>query len=324
MAQNRKLQLITVAWKEFGKDRGTTVAAALSYYLLLSIFPMILLGVGAASYFVDRETVKEEVIQAFNDVVPLQSEGERDINEAVDGVIDARGAIAVFGLLGLAWAAASFFGALRTAINDAFDVTQSRPFPVQKLMDLAGVIGVGLLFVASILLTFLVQLLRATTDSIPLIGEATGLFWGLVAFFVPLLVSFTAFAIVYKFVPNTEVEWKHALIGAAPSALLFEFTKLGLSFYLSYFGNYEATYGAFGAVIAFLFWGYLTGIYLILGAEVASEYPRVHAGYHDIPEALQPPSMLDKARAKWARLSARLRGKPTEPPMEQGHPGSPS
>ena len=308
MARRRNVQLIGVAWKAFGEDRGTTVAAALSYYLLLSIFPMILLAIGAASYFVDRETVKDEVIGAFNDVVPLQNEGEGDINEAVDGVIDARGAIAIFGLLGLAWSAASFFGALRTAINDAFEVTQSRPFPVQKLMDLAGVIVLGLIFVVSILLTFLLQLLRATTDSLPLVDDATGVFWGLAAFFVPLGISFMAFAIVYKFVPNTEVEWKHALIGAAPAAVLFELTKLGLSFYLSYFGNYEATYGTFGAIIAFLFWGYLTGIYLILGAEIASEYPKVHAGYHDIPEALQPPSLLDKARAQWNRFKERFGG----------------
>lgn len=317
MARRRNLQLIGVVWKQFQANRGTTTAAALSYYLLLSVFPLLLFLIGTASFFVERETVKEEIVEAFNDVVPLQSDGESDINRAIDGVIDARGPIAIFGLLGLAWSAASFFGALRTALNDAFEVGQSRPFPLQKAMDVAGVIAIGLLFVLSILVTFLLQVVRATTNSLPVIGEATGPLWAITAFVVPLLISFTAFTVVYKFVPNTEVEWKHALIGAAVPAMLFEVTKFGFSFYLSYFGNYEATYGSFGAVIAFLFWAYLTGIYLILGAEVASEYPRVHAGYHDIPEALRPPGLLDKVRARWARLKTRFTGGP-EPPGKAG------
>jgi membrane protein len=218
------------------------------------------------------------------------------------------------GLLGLWWTASSFFGALRTAVNDAFNVTQTRPFYVQKVMDVAGVAAVGALFIFSIMITFLLQLLRATTGSLPLSGEATGFLWALVTFLAGLVISFAAFTVVYKYVPNMEVKLRHAMIGAALAAILFEATKFGFSFYLSYFGNYEATYGTFGALIAFMFWAYLTGIYLVLGAEVASEYPRVHAGYHDIPEALRPPSLLDKARAQWHRLRAKLPGgEPTAP-----------
>ncbi|MEX2236785.1 MAG: YihY/virulence factor BrkB family protein [Dehalococcoidia bacterium] len=323
MARNRNAQLVGVALKEFGEDRGTTVAAALSYYLLLSIFPLTLFLVGSMSFFVDRDEVKDKVIEGFNEVIPVRGEGNADIRSGVDGVIDARGSIAIIGIIGLAWSASSFFGALRTAINDAFDVKQHRSFPVQKAMDVGGVIAVGMIFVISILVTFLLQITRATTGMIPLFGEATGFFWGLLAFFIPLAISFVAFTVVYKYVPNTHVDWKPALIGAAIPALLFEITKFGFSFYLSYFGNYEATYGTFGAMIAFLFWAYLTGIYLILGAEVAAEYPRVHRGEHDLPDALKPPGMLDKMRVRWAWIKAKLFGGPEpveEPSLPQGHP----
>ncbi|MPZ23483.1 MAG: YihY family inner membrane protein [Dehalococcoidia bacterium] len=319
MNRHRVSQLIGVVRRKFGDDRGTTVAAALAYYLLLALFPMVLFLVGAASFVLDRDEVKQEVLDGINQVLPIETGGESDIDGAVDGVIDSRGSIALFGVLGLLWSASSFFGALRTSLNDAWGVTQTRPFPAQKAMDIAGVLAIGLLFVLSIVATFMLQLLRSTSDMLPLVGEATGPLWAIVAILLPMAFSFAAFTVVYMYVPNTHVELKHAMAGAIVPALLFEATKFGFSFYLSQFGNYEATYGAFGALIAFLFWAYLTGIYIMVGAQIAAEYPRVERGEYDQIEALRPPGPLTRLRAAYRRLarkSGEQRPSPAEEPLE--------
>jgi membrane protein len=300
-------QLAAVVFRQFGEDRLTTVAAGLAYYLLLAIFPMLLFLIGVASFVADRDDIKREVIEAVNEVVPIQSSGESDIGDAVDSVVDARGAVAILGLLGLMWSASSYFGALRTAINDVWEVRQSRPFPLQKAMDLGAVIGVLALLVLSVATTFILQVLRGTSESFPVGGEAAGPLWTLAAFLVPVAISFVTFTVVYYFVPNTKVELRHAMIGAVVATVLFEATKIGFAYYLRYFGNYEATYGSFGALIAFLFWAYLIGIYVLMGAQVASEYPRVQRGDYDIPEALRGPSLIDRIKAAWLSLRSRLR-----------------
>lgn len=299
MLGKRKLQFASVVFQEFGRDRLTTVAAGLSYYLLLAIFPLMLFLIGTVSFFVDGDDVRREVLEAVNEVVPLQSEGESDLGAAVDSVVEARGTIAIFGLLGLIWSASSYFGALRTAINDVWEVTKSRSFFLQKAMDLGAVIAILGLFVASVAATFILTVVRDTSGEIPIFGAASGPLWAVVAFALPVVISFVAFTAVYYFVPNTKVELRHAMLGSAFATVLFEATKIGFAYYLRFFGDYDATYGSFGALIAFLFWAYLIGLYILLGAEIASEYPRVQRGEHDIPEPLRGPSLIDKLKAKW-------------------------
>ena len=86
---------------------------------------------------------------------------------------------------------------------------------------------------------------------------------------------------VYKLIPDVRTRFRHVWTGALLAALLFELIKNGFALYLRYFGNYDAVYGSLGAVIAFLFFIYLSSIILLLGAEVASEWPRVLHGHYD-------------------------------------------
>ena len=111
------------------------------------------------------------------------------------------------------------------------------------------------------------------------------------AFLIPVFVSFAGFFILYWFLPATHVRPREALIGAAVASILFELGKVGFATYIENFGNYNAVYGSLGTVVIFLFWVYISANFLLVGAEVAAEYPRVMRGDYDHPPIPTPASV---------------------------------
>jgi hypothetical protein len=161
-----------------------------------------------------------------------------------------------------------------------------------------------------------------------------------VAIVVPLLLSFLTFAVLYKYVPSVSTHFRHVWPGALLAAVLFELLKNGFAFYLRFFGNYDAIYGSLGAVIIFLFFVYLSAVAMLIGAEMASEWPRVIHGHYDaelarhgigprapwyrrlltafsglVSEETAAPAHVDDETARTARLgrkAAELHQRPTE------------
>lgn len=109
--------------------------------------------------------------------------------------------------------------------------------------------------------------------------------WYLGMALLPLAFSFVIFALVYRFVPNDRISWRDVWPGALLAAFLFEVAKNAFAWYLANFANYSLVCGSLGAVIAFLFWSYLSALILLLGAELASEYSRL-LGLHREPRRL--------------------------------------
>ena len=122
---------------------------------------------------------------------------------------------------------------------------------------------------------------------------------------VPAMFSFGAFVVLYRFVPNAPIKIGDVWPGALVAAIFFEVIKNGFSFYLANFGRYDVIYGSLGAVVAFLFWMYLAAVVLLLGAEVASEYPRVRSGKYD--HLWGQSWLLGGGRARLAELWLKIR-----------------
>ena len=300
--------------KQFGDHRGSMMAAAVSYYVLFSLFPLILFLVSTFSMFLDSEEIKRRVVAETLKIIPLSRGGETDLAGAIDDVLRARGALSGISLLLTAWSASSMFGVLRTGLSIIWNVERPRPFAQQKLLDLAMVGSVGLLFLLSLGSTIVLQVARRLTESLGALSAAGGLLWEASFYLLPALISLAAFAALYRFVPYTLVRWRDAILGGVVAAVLFEVTKNGFTIYLRNFGNYEATYGALGAVAAFLFWAYISAVIVLLGAEVAAQIPQVQADLSR-PRAPTPVSGRPRSRrqALWQgvkRLFAEE--KPTE------------
>ncbi len=273
--------------EEFFEDDCTQMAAAISYYVLFSLFPLLIFLVGVMGLFLQNSDLQAEIIDGVLELLPEQ--GDAGTDDVTDAVRDVAGvgsaAVGVFGLIGMAWSGSNMFGVLRRSINTAYDLEQRRPFVQQKLLDLGMVMGLGAFFLVSIAATTFLRTVRAFSSDIAVLGDAAesaGLAWDAASFLIPLALSFVAFSVMYWIVPATTVKLREVWPGALVAALFFEVGKFGFTIYLANFSSYGAVYGSLGAVVAFLFWVYLSAVILLFGAEVASEYPRVLRG--DYPE----------------------------------------
>ena len=282
--------------KEFGEDNCSQMAAAISYYVLFSLFPLLIFSVGILGVFLQDSAVEEELISLVLENLPLnEEEGESDVREAIQGIAGVgSGALGLVGLLGMAWSGSNMFGIIRRSLNIAYDLNLNRPLVRQKLLDLGMVFMFTPFFLSSIAATALFRAARQRSADIPTVGgwiDSLGLGWDILGALIPVAVSFVAFLILFWIVPATKVRISEAWIGALVSAILFELSKIGFSIYLERFGNYDVVFGSLGAVVVLLFWIYISANILLLGAEVASEYPRVIRGDYDKPPAEPKPSV---------------------------------
>ena len=292
--------------EEFFADNCSQMAAAISYYVLFSLFPLLIFLVGILGLLLQDSQLQRDIIDAVLDFIPLsEDEGRGEVTEAVEGVAGVgSGALGLFGLIGMAWSGSNMFGIIRRSINAAYDLEFQRPLVQQKLLDLGMVAGMGAFFLVSIGATGFLRVVRQRSEDIPHLGNAAeqaGFVWDVAIFLVPLALSFLAFTVMYWIIPAAKVRVRDVWLGALVAAFLFEVAKTGFSIYLENFSNYDLVYGSLGAVAAFLFWVYLTANILLLGAEVASEYPRVLRG--DYAQAEPAP-----ARPLRETIRAGLRG----------------
>ncbi len=271
---------------EFFDDHCTQLAASMSYYILFSIFPLAILVVSIAGLILTDDTLRGRVVDTLLEALPLSSgAGREDLEALIDPIAHGRSAVGLISILGLLWGASGMMGALRYSMNTAWDHDHRRPFVRGKLVDFGLVIGVGGLLALSIAATMLLQVARQLSDGV---GDALGPFGPgagalvtVIVVLVPFAMTTTTFTLVFKLVPSVKVRTRDALAGALLAGALFELLKNGFAFYLRNFANYDAVYGSLGATIALLFFIYLGACVLLLGAELAAEWPRVLHGHYD-------------------------------------------
>ncbi len=265
-------QLVSSAFRSFGDDDCPDRAAIIAYYALFSIFPLLLGLIALAGFVLQESAVQAQVLGAMAHLLP----GSIDLlSTNLEGIVAARGTIGVVSLVGLLWSATSVFSAIRRALNLAWNVESERPLVAQKLLELGLVFGVGLLVLGSVVATAIFDLAWALLP--PALQFVTGFGHTAVANLLPVALSYASFLVLYRLIPNTRVEWADIWLGALVAAFLFEAAKRGFGWYLTHFANYSEVYGSLGAVIAFLFWAYVSALILLFGAELAAEHARMRA-----------------------------------------------
>jgi membrane protein len=294
MLLRRTRVLIFRSVRAYFEDSCSQRAAALSYYVLFSLFPLIIFSVGIIGLFLKGSSLQTDIVDQIMNNIPLsQDKGRSDVTDALQHVAqDRSGAIGIIGLIGLAWSGSAIFGVLRSSLNVMFHVQQPRPLLIQKLIDLGIVLSFTPFFVLSIAATSALRLAQRTSEDIPILGssaQALGLGWQIAAFLLPVLISFVAFFLVYWLVPAQRLRPRYLVPGAILAAVLFEIVKIGFNVYLENFSNYDVVFGSLGAVVAFLFWVYLSANIMLFGAELASELPAVASGRYDGPQGSKRP-----------------------------------
>ena len=260
--------VFVAAVKRFNEDNCVHLAASVAYYAIFSIFPLILGLVTLASFLLQSAEARDAVIAGITGLLPGSAELVR---RNIELVLRERGTIGVFAMIFLLWSAKEVFGAITTSLNLAWNVKETRPFLRLTALQLALVFAVGFFLALSFAVTAVLQLLFLW--EIPILGRGplTRDLWNLLGGLVPLVLTIIAFYFVYRFVPNIKVKAEDAWPGAIAAGLLFEIAKNAFLFYTSGFANYRLVYGSVGAVIALLFWAWVSGVILLFGAEISAQ-----------------------------------------------------
>ncbi len=271
------------ALAEFRADHCPQMAAAISFHLLFSVFPLTIAAVGIIGLMTQDPHARDVVITAVLDVVPLSRAGRSQLTELLASVSGQAGALGLLGVLGVVWSASGVMAAVRTALNAAWDTDAKRPFLRAKVVDLALVGGVFLVTGATLGLTVAAGLARAGISHLPgdlaLVAPLAGAAASAGVFILSSALLFATFCLLYRFVPALPTRIRGVWPGAIVAAAGFEGLQYGFSVYLAHFAHYNKVYGSLGAVIAFLFFVYLASMIFLAGAEIASEYPRLRTGH---------------------------------------------
>ena len=287
---------------EFFKDNALNVAAAIAYYALQAIIPLILGIIVIASFFLQKGEARDNFINAIKGAIPSTGDPNSAFN--VGKIIDqlsssAPGLLSVSALL-LLWSGSGIFDQMVFGINVAYDVKKdSRNFFVKLLLRFGLLLSTGLLIAASFVVTILFQLvINADVSLFGLSPKNLSFILPVISYLLPLLLMFGVFLILYKFGPDRkDNKWQYVAVGAAVAAVLFELLKYAFTFYVTAFGasdSYAKSYGALGGVLLFLFYLWLSGAVMLFGAEVASVMAGVKSA-EEGPAAQQDPGVKNEA-----------------------------
>jgi membrane protein len=272
---------LKLAFKNFREHNMTDRGGGLTYFLVMSLFPALLVGVSLLGLF-GQQTIVTDATKY------LQDAGAPDdvlniVNSSLDSIVSSSNSKAllplVIGLLLGLNAASGAYGAAGRALNVAFGEPEQRGFVKKK--------GTQILFTLVVILLGLITLvcvLVGGSVAVDLfgaigLGEAVGEVWRYGRWLVALLSTMLIFGIVYAFAPDIPNEkFRFITPGAVVAVILWILASVAFFFYVSNFSNYNATYGAFAGAVILLLWLYVTSLVFLLGGELNAVYERVEQG----------------------------------------------
>lgn len=265
--------LLKETFSDWSEDKASRLAAALAYYTIFSIAPLIIIVIAVAGLVFGREAVQGQIQGQIQGLVGEQGAGL--VQEMVKGASNqSTGIIAtVIGVVTLLFGATGVFGQLQDALNTIWEVT---PKPGRGLLGIIRdrflsftmVLGVGFLLMVSLVLSAaLVAVTKFTgLDKIAYLGEVLN-------FVISFGVITLLFAMIYKILPDVKIAWSDVWIGAAVTALLFTIGKFLIGLYLGH-SAVASSYGAAGALVVIVLWLYYSAQILFLGAEFTQVYAK--------------------------------------------------
>jgi membrane protein len=259
------------------RDRVSVAAGSLAYHLFLSFFPAVIAGLA----FLTLLHVGSGTIRSLTHGI------ERGLPSGAAGVFTGAvraatrrtsGSIAsvVLGIAVALWSASSAMAVLQQTLDIAYEVPIDRSFVARRIRALPMLLlSVGLGGCAAVLVVFGQPIGSALRSAIPVGAGAVDIGWTVVRWTVAFVLASLLFSVYYYLGPNREKpRWQWVTAGGLLAAAAFLAASLGFSFYVSSFGAYGRTYGSFAGVAIFIFWLYLVGVAILVGAELNAEVER--------------------------------------------------
>ena len=273
-------KLGNLSWRELSKRVWVEIyegslllhAAALSFYFLLALFPLILFLITILGFFSEAGTeLRSELLLTLSRVVPYSASAL--IYTTVDEIgQNADGSKLSFGILTALWIASSGMGAISESLNAMYGVKESRPWWKLRLASIGLTIALSVLIISALLLILYGGELGEAVTNYFNQSRDFATFWLIAQIPLILVFVFLTFAMIYYFAPNLyNQKWYWITPGSIIGILLWLLVSFLFRVYLRHFDSYSATYGALGAVIVLMFWFYLSGVAILIGGKINAE-----------------------------------------------------
>jgi len=242
------------------------LAAELAYYFFLALFPALLFLVALASFFPIHQ-LTDQIVATFagfapGDVLALIRDQLQQISK------NNNGGLLTLGFLGTIWSASSGMSSTMSTLNQAYHVAEGRSWWRVRVTAILLTVALA----AFVLISFALVLVGpATAEKIAStvgLGSVFTWAWKLLQWPVVVLLIMTGLTMVYYIGPNVQQEWMWIAPGTVVGTLLWLMASLGFKWYISAFGDYQKTYGAIGGAMVTLLWFYVSGLAMLIGAEV--------------------------------------------------------
>jgi len=289
--------LLKTTYHEWSEDKVGRLGAALAYYTVFSLAPLLVIAIAIASLLFGEDAARGHVSKQLDQVIGTRVAGA--VEEMIERThASGSGTLAtVISVVVLFFSATAVFGQLQDALNTIWGV-QSRSDRgwlgtiKDRLATFVVVLGFGALLLVSLAASATLTVLnRLLPDALP--GSA--LLWRGIELAVSLLLFTLLFAMVYKFLPDVRLAWRDVWVGAVFTAVLFSLGKFLIGYYLAY-ASPASAYGAAGSLVIILIWVYYSSQVVLFGAEFTQVYANRYG--HPFVKAERAEPVTPESRAR--------------------------
>jgi membrane protein len=255
--------------KEAMADNIFGMAAQLSYYFFFSLFPALLLMMALASYF-PVQTLVNDVFNALSGFAP--PDAISIITEQIKKITQAKpGGLLTFGVAAALWSSSAAMSAIINTLNNAYDIEEGRPWWKVQLTAILLTFGVALFILVSFALVILGPTLAEKAAVWLHLGAAFEWTWKILQWPVVFALASSGIVLIYYFAPDADQDWVWLTPGSVVATTLWLVASLAFKYYVVNISSYAATYGAIGGVMVLMLWFYISGVVILLGAEMNAE-----------------------------------------------------
>ncbi len=266
-------RLLVAAFKEWNRDKAPRMAAALAYYTVFSLAPLLLLVIAIAGLFIGQDAAQSQILDQFQAL--LGEQGAEALQAAIANANQSGSGVlaSIISVVALLFGVSGVFAQLQGALNSAWEV-KAKPklgiwaFIRSRFLSFSMVLVIAFLLVVSLVVSAGLAALNEFTNDLLPGAEAL---WQLVNFGVSLGILALLFAMIFKILPDAKIAWKDVWVGSWVTAILFAVGKFALGFYIGN-GSVGSTYGAASFLLVLLVWVYYSAQILFFGAELTQVY----------------------------------------------------